>query len=127
MKKVNPQIVPFGVMAIAAFYLFGAVILLISMFTNPLNVGRSIADAHGLPPAFDIVILPLVAALALLMAYGLFQLSRWGYLLAMTYLVLFGGINIWLMIQNWQQPYIGNSTWAVLAFVYLFWKRKLFR
>lgn len=111
---------------IAAFYLFGAVILLISIFTNPVDVGRSIADVHGLPPAFDTVILPLVATLAVLMAYGLFQLSRWGYLLAMTYLALFGGISIWMMIQNMQQPYIGNSTWAVLAFVYLVWKRKLF-
>jgi len=41
------------------------------MFTNPVGVSRTDADAHGLPPAFDALILRRVAVLAVLMAYGL--------------------------------------------------------
>ena len=115
-----------GVSLIAGFYLFGAIVLLISLFTYPVVVSRSVADAHGLPPAVDAFILPIVACIALLIAYGLITCAKWGYFLTITYLFIFGSVSFWLMSQNMQQPYIGNSTWSVLALLYLVWKRKYF-
>jgi hypothetical protein len=126
MMKINLRRTPMGVLLIAGFYLFGAVVLLVSMFTNPVEVSRTIADAHGLPPALDTLILPVVAILAILMAYGLVTVSRWGFFLTAIYLVAFGLINLWLMVGNMQQPYIGNTTWCLLTLVYLIAKRNVF-
>lgn len=126
MTKIHPRRTPLGVLLIAGFYLFGAVVLLVGMFTNPVGVSRTIADAHGLPPAFDALILPAVAVLAVLMAYGLVTVSRWGFFLTVIYLAAFGLVSLWLMIGNVQQPYIGNATWSLLALVYLIVKRNVF-
>lgn len=126
MMKTNLRRTPLGVLLIAGFYLFGAVVLLVGMFTNPLEVSRTIADAHGLPPAFDAMILPAVAVLAVLIAYGLVTLSRWGFFLTLIYLAVFGLISVWLMVGNMQQPYIGNATWSLLALTYLIAKRDSF-
>lgn len=126
MTKSIQLRIPIGVLLIAGFYLFGAIVLLISLFTNPVAVSRSIADAHGLTSAADTVIIPIVAVIALLMAYGLLAGARWGYLLTVVYLVIFGGISLFLMGQSMQQPYIGNSTWSVLVLLYLVWKRKYY-
>lgn len=117
---------PIGILLIAGFYLFGAIVLLVSIFTNPGGVSRAIADAHGLPPAADPVILPIVAGIALLMAYGLVERARWGYFFTIAYLIAFGGVSLWLMSQNMQQPYIGNFTWSILALLYLLWKQSHF-
>ena len=117
---------PIGIFLIAGFYLFGAIVLLISLFTNPSDVSRAIADAHGLSPAADRVVLPIVASIALLIAYGLFARTRWGYFFTVAYLTVFEGVSLWLMSQNMQQPYIGNFTWSVLALLYLIWKRSHF-
>ena len=124
-KSIHPR-PPIGVLLIAGFYLFGAGMLLISLFTNPVAVSRSIADAHGLTSAADTVILPIAAGIALLIAYGLLAGARWGYYLTLSYLIIFGGISLFLMGQSVQQPYIGNSTWTVLVLIYLVWKRKYF-
>jgi hypothetical protein len=117
---------PLGIWLISAFYLFGAIILFISLFTNPIHVSRSIADAHGLPPQADTVILPLVICLALLIAFGLVQGNRWGFYLTSAYLFIFGAVSLWLSIQAPQQPYIGNATWSIMALIYLAWQRKYF-
>jgi hypothetical protein len=110
MEKTTGTQKPIGVLLIAAFYLLGALLLLISLITNPNAVSRTIADAHGLPPAADTFILPGVASVGILIAYGLFTRRRWGYFFTITYLLLFGSVNFWLMSQDLQQPYIGNST-----------------
>ena len=117
---------PVGIFLIAGFYLFGAIVLLLSIFTNPGGVSRAIADAHVLPRAADRVILPLVAGVARLIAFGLLVRAHWGYFLTIAYLTVFGGVSLWLMSQNMQQPYIGNSTWSGLALLYLIWKRSHF-
>jgi hypothetical protein len=118
--------VPVGVQIIAVFYLFGAIVLLISLFTNPVGVSRSMADAHGLSPAADPFIVPVVAGIALLIAYGLFVQARWGCFLTLAYLIIFGSVSLWLLIQRAEQPYIGNAIWSFSVLVYLMWKRKNF-
>jgi hypothetical protein len=125
IKTIRSRI-PFGVLLIAAFYLFGAILLLITFFTNRVSVSRTIAASHGLSPAADGFILPIVAGLALLISYGLFTRSRWGYYLTIIYLVFFGCVSLWLISQKVQQPYIGNLIWSVLVLIYLVWKRRYF-
>lgn len=127
MTKINLRRMPFGLWMIALFYLFGAVVLLVGMFTNPAGVSRSIADAHGLPSAVDPWILPVVAALAILIAYGLVTVSHWGFFLTIIYLTTFGIISTAQLISHFQQPYIGNLTWSLLVLVYLVVKRRLFQ
>ena len=126
MRKTTYHRVPVGVVMIAAFYVFGTAVLLVALFTNPIRVSRTIADAHGLPSAADVFILPIVAGVALLIGYGLFTLSRWGFFLTVIYVLAFGSINFWLMSQSRQQPYIGNTTWSLLVFIYLIAKRDVF-
>jgi hypothetical protein len=128
MKKIKSMRtrIPVGVLLIAAIYLFGAIVLLISHFTHRVAVSRSIAAAHGLSPAADGFILPIVAGIALLISYGLFNRSRWGYFLTISYLLFFGGASLWMLSQRVQQPFIGNFIWSLLVLIYLTWKRKYF-
>ena len=117
---------PIGIFLIAGFYLFGAIVLIVSIFTNPVDVSRAIADAHGLPPVADRIILPMVAGIALVISYGLVAGARWSYFFTIAYLIVFGGVSLWLMSQNMRQPYIGNFTWSALVMLYLLWKRNQF-
>jgi hypothetical protein len=128
MKKVKSirKHIPVGVLLIAAFYLFGAIVLIINLFTNRVAVSRNIAASHGLSPAVDGCILPIVASLALLISYGLFTRSRWGFFLTIIYLLFFGSVSLWMLSQRVQQPYIGNLIWSLLVLIYLVWKRKYF-
>jgi hypothetical protein len=126
MSDATRKTTPLGVFLIAGFYLFGAIVLVVSLLTNPAAVGRGIADAHGLPPAADAIVLPVIAGTALLIAFGLLTRARWGFALSLTYLTLFGCVSFWLMSQSMQQPYIGNATWSVMALVYLIWRRRYF-
>ena len=117
--------VPLGVLLIAAFYTFGAIILLVSIFTNPVGVSRDIALAHGLSPTMGVEILVAVATLALVMAYGLFSLSRWGFFLTIAYLIYFGAVNLFLTDSMWTM-HEGNVLWAVLVVIYLLVVRNRF-
>jgi hypothetical protein len=65
MKTNYHKNIPAGILLIAAFYIFGALILLVSVFTNPNGVSPVIAMAHGLSPIMGVEILVAVAALAL--------------------------------------------------------------
>ena len=88
MNKLNSihKQIPLGVLLIAVFYLFGAIVLLISLFSNPVEVSRSIANAHGLPATVDGFILPAVIGIALLISYGLYSRAKWGYFFTLAYL-----------------------------------------
>ncbi len=110
----------------AAFYLFGAIMLFISYFSNRIAVSHNIADVHGLPPVIEPFILPIVVCLALFISYGLYKYSRWGFYLTTAYLIYFGMINLWLSLQKPSQPYIGNVSWSLIVVTILVWKRKLF-
>jgi hypothetical protein len=120
MINTHRRRIPMGAALIAA------AVLLVSVFTNPVEVSRTIAEAHGLPSAVGTWILPAVAVLAVLMAYGLLTVSRWGFFLTVIYEAVFGVISMWLLIQRFQQPYIGNATWSWLVLVYLIAKRRIF-
>ena len=124
---------PLGVLLIAGFYAFGAVVLLIGLFINPTEVSRVIAERHGLLPSFGIAIILAVAALGLIIAYGLYSLSRWGFYVTIVYLIFFGGVSIALGGLNFVltgqeavQAYFGNLIWSVLVIIYLVVRRRHF-
>ena len=117
---------PLIIRLIAAFYFFGASMLFVSCFANRAAVSHNIAERHGLPPVIEPFILPIVGCLALLISFGLYQCSRWGFYLTSAYLVYFGVISLWLSLQKPYQPYIGNASWALFVLSILVWKRKLF-
>jgi len=124
---------PFGVVLIASFYAFGAIVLLFSLFINPGGVSRIIAERHGLLPSFGIAIIPIIAVLGLIIAYGLYSLSRWGFFVTIAYLIYFGGISIALGGLNFAlsgqealQAYFGNLLWSVLVITYLVIVRRRF-
>jgi hypothetical protein len=124
---------PLGVLLIAGFYAFGAFVLLFGLFINPTEVSQVIAERHGLLPIFGIAILPVVAALGLVIAYGLYSLSRWGFFVTIAYLIYFGGVSIALGGLNFVlsgqealQAYFGNLLWSVLVIIYLVIIRRRF-
>ena len=123
--KNNPNR-PLGILLISIFYLFGAVVLFVSMFTNYAGVSEQITLAHGLPVSLKLIVLPLIAILAIGISYGLFSLSGWGYYLTIIYLIYFGAISLLLSMPFGQQTFMGNFMWSVLVVTYLLFKRRIF-
>ena len=126
MQKLKVNI-PFGLLLIAIFYTFGAAVLLILMFEIPLQTSKAIAKAHGLPTSIGNWILPIIAVIALLIAYGLFSLSRWGYVLSILYLAYFGSVNGLILITHADSIYLGNLLWSLLVIIYLILVRRSFQ
>jgi hypothetical protein len=126
MKKLRVNI-PFGLLLIATFYMFGAVVLLIFLFANPALTTSVIAESHGLPSSTGVWILPLIAGLALLISYGLFSLSRWGYMLTTLYLAYFGIVSGALLRTHYDPIYLGNLVWSIFVIIYLILVRNRFQ
>jgi hypothetical protein len=133
MTTPMPRRTPLGIHLIVVFYLFGAVVLLAGLFLNPAGVGATIATAHGLPPIIGAGLVPFVAVLALVMGYGLYAGSRWGFFLALAYLVYLGlvslvqgGLNLAQSGEPVNPVFFGNTIWSVLVLVYLLIRRRHF-
>lgn len=118
--------IPLGLLLIIAFYIFGAVALLVFLFIDPVQAANTISRAHGLPASTGSWIVPLFAGLALLVAYGLFSLSRWGYRLALLYLASFGIVSGYLLGAAPNSIYLGNPLWSLIVILYLILVRKRF-
>jgi len=130
-RRGNP---PLGVTLVSSFYVFGAIVLLIALFLNPVEVSADIAQRHGLSTDIGVVVLPAVALLGLAIAYGLYSLSRWGLALTVVYLAYFAGVSVYNGALSWSvsgQPSepiaLGNFTWSALVIVYLLLNRARFR
>jgi hypothetical protein len=124
INKLNHK--PLGVILISVFYTFGAMILFYFFVTDPLYASSLIAERHGLLPSTGPWILLLVGAIALLIAWGLFSLSRWGHIFTLTYLVYFGVVNIFLSRGQFATIEFGNFIWSLLLILYLLLVRKQF-
>jgi len=122
--KLNHK--PVGVILISGFYAFGAIILFFFFVTDPLYASSLIAERHGLPSTTGSWILLLVGAIALLIAWGLFSLSRWGFIFTQAYLVYFGVVSLFLSREQFTTIEVGNFIWALLVIFYLLLIRKQF-
>ncbi len=118
--------IPFGVLLIVVFYAFGALVLLTFLFINPGQTAHVLLERHSLPTATGNWIVPITAGLALLISYGLFSLSRWGYVLTMLYQIYFAGANLFLFIMQADLVFLGSLLWSILVIVYLLIVRKRF-
>lgn len=119
--------IPIGLLLIVVFYTFGAVVLLMFLFVDPVQTSSVISKVHGLPVPAGNWILPSIAVLGLLIAYGLFTLSRWGYLLTIAYLVYFGSVSVLLLRSHNEAVYLGNLLWSMFVVLYLLLKRRRFQ
>ena len=126
LNKIISKHKPLGIILISGFYTFGAVVLLITLFTNPIQVSSSIAERHGLPPTTGPWFLVLVAGLALTIAWGLFSLSRWGYVLTVLYLIYFGSVGLFPSRGQATTIDFGNIIWSLFVIIYLIVIRKQF-
>ena len=125
--------VPLGIWLIGSFYAFGALVLLIALFIHGSNVRGVIAAAHGLSAAIGGEFVLAIAALALILAYGLISLSRWGFFLAIGYSVFLcanslahGGLTFAWTAQPQLQFHFANLLWSAAVLIYLLVKRKSF-
>ena len=126
MKTIELKRIPIGVLLIASFYVFGAFVLLIDIFTNPVGVRETIARAHGLSPIIGTEFVLVVAGLALVLAYGLICLSRWGFYLAIAYplylclvSLVMGGLSFAWTGRPETQIYFGDFLYSTLVVIYL--------
>jgi hypothetical protein len=126
MYTIKSSQKPLGIILISGSYTFGAIILLIFLFINPLQVSSIIAERHGLPSTTGSWILLFVAGLALIIAWGLFSLSRWGYMWTVIYLVYFGSVGLFLSRGQVATVDFGNFIWSLLVIVYLIIMRRQF-
>ena len=122
--KLNHK--PVGVILISGFYALGAIILFFFFVTDPLYASSLIAERHGLPSTTGSWILLIVGAIALLIAWGLFSLSRWGYIFTQVYQVYFGVVSLFLSRDQLKTIGLGNFIWSLLVIIYLLLIRKQF-
>ena len=116
---------PLGITLIGYFYIFGSIILLITLFTNPIEQ-YGIAVRFGLPNVPENIMKVLVSMFSLIMAYGYLKLEKWGYWFMITYTLYFLVVSINLSQQYNEQPFYGNVIWSIMVLVYTFNKRKYF-
>ena len=126
MSRMKTPSLPLGVMLISGFYIFGSVVLLIFWLINPKPAAMVIAIRHGLPASTGFWVLPIVAAIGLLIAFGLLCLSRWCFWLTIVYSLYFLIVNRYMSGDRWVSVYWGDAIWSFLVVGYLIGVRKHF-
>lgn len=116
---------PSGITLIGYFYIFGAVVLILTLFTNPTEK-FAIAIRFGLPNVPENIMRALVAIISLIMSYGYLKLKKWGYWTMIIYSILFLFISLDMVIIYNSQPFIGNAIFSLIVLIYTFSKRKYF-
>ena len=126
MNMIKLSHKPLGIMLISGFYIFGAIVLLVMLAIDPTQTSSLIAERHGLPASTGSWILIIVSAFALVMAWGLFSLSRWGYVVTLIYLIYFGSLGLVLSAGQFDTIHFGNFVWALAVIFYLIIIRRQF-
>lgn len=116
---------PLGITLIGYFYIWGAVALIITLFTSGTEQ-FGIAVRFGVPNAPENIMRVLVSIISLIMAYGYLKLEKWGYWFMLIYTIYFLVVSITLAQQYNQQPFYGNIIWSIIVLIYTLSKRKYF-
>ncbi|MFB0845225.1 hypothetical protein [Paenibacillus oleatilyticus] len=118
---------PLGVGLIGSFYIFGSVVLLLSLFVYELPFEKyGIAARFALPEVPEHLARFLVGASSLVMAYGYLKLKRWGYWFMVVYSIYFLSVSGYLFVLYKDQPFLGNIIWSLIVIVYSYSKRSHF-
>lgn len=113
-----------GIRLMAYVYLLGAAVLLLALPFNHQKIGLQIANLHGLPNLGGIPILVLISGVGILIGYGLYKMTSWGYWLTLVYLMyLF--IAPQLLMSEVPSIY-GNIIWPLTGGVYLLLKKRAY-
>ncbi|MCA0171208.1 hypothetical protein [Bacillus sp. RAR_GA_16] len=118
---------PIGVTLISYFYLFGAVVLILTAIfyeADPHTIG--IAERFGLPHAPERLLRVLVALLSLVLVYGYIRLTNWGYWFMIAYSVIFGCISALHISTSSPQPFLGNMIFSIVILMYTLYVRNSF-
>lgn len=116
---------PLGVTLIGYFYIFGAIALIVTLFTNSTQQ-FGVALRFGVPNVPENIMRVLVVIVSLIMAYGYLRLEKWGYWFMIIYTVYFLVVSIVLSEQYKHQLFYGNAIWSIIVLIYTLGKRKDF-
>lgn len=111
---------PLGITFIGYFYIFGAIILLITLGVKQ-DIGINVR--FGVPYLPEIVVRIFIAFFSIIMAYGYLNMKKWGYWTMMIYSIIFLIISINQVNLYHSQPFIGNAIFSVIVIFYTFLKR----
>lgn len=120
---------PLGITLIGYFYIWGVVVILITLFTN-VTEQFGIAVRFGVPNVSENIMKVLVSIIFLIIAYGYLKLEKWGYWFMLIYTIYFLVVSINLCQQYNQQYnrqlFYGNVIWSIIVLIYTLSKRKYF-
>lgn len=116
---------PLGITLIGGFYAFGAVVLIITLFTNATDK-FGIAFRFGLPNISENIMRIVVSIVFLVMTFGYLRLKKWAFWLMITYAIYFLVVSIILSKQYNEQLFYGNAIWSFIVLAYTLKKRKYF-
>ena len=111
-----------GLLFISGFYGLGVVALIVAMFFNREQVGIQIANVHGLPDLAGLPIVVLTCIVGIMVAIGLYNITRWGYWLTLAYMAYLLLVPTFLVGRD--ASVFANLTWPLTVLVYLVLKRK---
>jgi len=117
---------PLGIILIGYFYVFGAFVLIATLFTNATQE-FGIAVRFGVPNVPENIMRVLVIIISLIMAYGYLSLKKWGYWFMITYTIYFLVVSINLSQQYKHQIFYGNVTFSIMVLLYTLSKRGYFK
>ncbi|KJS80035.1 MAG: hypothetical protein JM58_19180 [Peptococcaceae bacterium BICA1-8] len=115
---------PKGIAFIGYFYIFGAVILLISLGTKQ-DIGMAIR--FGVPNIPETAVRVFIAIVSFILAMGYLKLRKWAYWSMIIYSLLFLVVSMNLLTQYNSQPFLGNAIWSAIVLIYTYIKRDYFR
>ena len=107
---------------IGGFYIFGGIIVLLSLFFG----GSSINRIFALPNVSDYIVKPIVAAVFIPLGYLYMRRIKYSNIAMLIYAVIFFCISADLTTMLNEQPYIGNMIYSLFVIVVTIVRRKEF-
>ena len=117
---------PVGVSLIGYFYIFGSVVLIISLFFQTTADEITIATRLGFPWIPEVIMKIALSAFSIVLAYYYLKLSVLGFWLMIVYCSYFLSVSLYLSTEYGGQPFIGNIVFSVIVLIYTIFKRSNF-
>jgi hypothetical protein len=111
-----------GLVVISGSYGLGVIALIVAMFFNREQVGIQIANVHGLPALAGFPIMVLTCIVGILVAIGLYNMTRWGYWLTLAYMAYL--LLVPTILLGGDASLFANLTWPLTVVVYLVLRRR---
>ncbi|WP_442603124.1 hypothetical protein [Paenibacillus sp. KN14-4R] len=111
---------------IGYFYVFGAIVLLVSLFFSSPADEISVSMRMGLSWVPEGIMRVVLAAFTLILSYLYLKLTVIGFWLMVLYSCYFSIVSVYLAIQSNSQPFIGNFIFSGIVLIYTIFRRKEF-